>query len=49
MAFVNTEPCTCVEGTACVSTFPVDCIHPHRDEADFETTGMHYINAHRMC
>ena len=32
-----------------VGAFPVDCIHPHREEADFETTAMHYINAHRMC
>ena len=40
MAFVIAEPCIGVKDTACVSACPVDCIHPRRDEADFETGAM---------
>jgi len=45
MAFVIAEPCIGVKDTACVSACPVDCIHPRRDEADFETAAMLYIGA----
>jgi NAD-dependent dihydropyrimidine dehydrogenase PreA subunit len=44
MAFVIAEPCIGVKDTACVNACPVDCIHPRRDEADFETSAMLYIN-----
>jgi NAD-dependent dihydropyrimidine dehydrogenase PreA subunit len=44
MAFVIAEPCIGVKDTACVSACPVDCIHPRRGEADFETAAMLYIN-----
>lgn len=44
MAFIIAEPCIGVKDTACVSACPVDCIHPRRDEADFDTSAMLYIN-----
>lgn len=44
MAFVITEPCIEVKDTACVSACPVDCIHPRKDEVDFTTAAMLYIN-----
>jgi NAD-dependent dihydropyrimidine dehydrogenase PreA subunit len=44
MAFIIAEPCIGVKDTACVSACPVDWIHPRRDEADFESTAMLYIN-----
>ena len=44
MAFVIAEPCIGVKDTACVDACPVDCIHPKRDEADFESSPQLYIN-----
>ena len=44
MAFVIAEPCIGVKDTACVDACPVDCIHPRRDESDFETFHMLYID-----
>jgi ferredoxin len=37
MAYVITEPCIGTKDTACVDVCPVDCIHPRKDEPDFET------------
>ena len=37
MAYVIAEPCIGVKDTACVDACPVDCIHPKKDESDFET------------
>jgi len=37
MAYVIAEPCIGVKDTACVDACPVDCIHPKKDEADFES------------
>ena len=37
MAYVIAEPCIGVKDTACVDACPVDCIHPRKDEADFES------------
>jgi len=44
MAYVIAEPCIGVKDTACVDACPVDCIHPRKDEADFETVEQLYIN-----
>ncbi len=44
MPFVIAEPCIGVKDTACVSACPVDCIHPRKDESDFEAATMLYIN-----
>lgn len=44
MAFVITEPCIGTKDTACVEVCPVECIHPTRDEEDFETSEQLYID-----
>jgi NAD-dependent dihydropyrimidine dehydrogenase PreA subunit len=44
MAFVITDPCISTKDTACVDVCPVDCIHPRKDEPEFETTSMLYIH-----
>ena len=44
MAYVITEPCIGTKDSACVDVCPVDCIHPRKDEPDFETAKM--LNIH---
>ena len=44
MAFVITDPCIDTKDTACVDVCPVDCIHPRKDEAEFESAAMLYIH-----
>lgn len=44
MPYIIAEPCTGVKDTACVDACPVDCIHPRKDEADFEGSSQLYIN-----
>ena len=44
MAYIITEPCIGTKDTACVDVCPVDCIHPRKDEAVFETAEMLYIH-----
>jgi ferredoxin len=44
MPYVIAEPCIDVKDSACVDARPVDCIHPRRDEASFETERMLYID-----
>jgi len=44
MAFVITDPCINTKDTACVDVCPVDCIHPRKDEPEFETATMLYIH-----
>ena len=44
MAYVIAEPCIGVKDTACVDACPVDCIHPKKDEADFERATLIYID-----
>lgn len=44
MAYVIAEPCIGTKDTACVDVCPVDCIHPRKDEADFEGAKMIYIH-----
>jgi ferredoxin len=44
MTFVITEPCIGVKDHSCVDVCPVDCIHPRKDEPEFERTSMLYIH-----
>lgn len=44
MAYVICEPCIGVKDTACVEVCPVDCIHPKKDEPEYETSEQLYIN-----
>ncbi len=44
MAFVIAEPCIGTKDTACVNVCPVDCIHPRKDESNFEEAVMLYID-----
>src|SRR6185437_1041059 len=43
MAYVIAEPCIGVKDTACVYACPVDCIHPGKNEADFNSESQLYI------
>src|SRR5688572_30883043 len=44
MAFVITDPCIGTKDHSCVDVCPVDCIHPRKDEPEFETASMLYIH-----
>ena len=44
MAFVIALPCIGVKDTACVTVCPADCIHPTKEEADFATAEMLYVD-----
>ncbi len=44
MAHVIGETCIGTKQAACVDVCPVDCIHPRKDEADFEKYDMLYID-----
>ena len=44
MTFVITDPCINTKDTACVDVCPVDCIHPRKDEPDFDQTTILYIH-----
>ena len=44
MTYVIAEPCVTTKDTACVDVCPVDCIHPRKDEGDFEKETMLYID-----
>ena len=44
MTFVITEPCIGTKDTSCVDVCPVDCIHPTKDEPNFETEELLYID-----
>ena len=44
MAYIICEPCIGTKDTACVDVCPVDCIHPRKDEPDFQTKEMLYIH-----
>jgi ferredoxin len=44
MAHIIAQPCIGTKDTACVAVCPVDCIHPTKDEADFEPAEMLYID-----
>ena len=44
MAYVIAEPCIGTKDTARVDACPVDCIHPKKDEPDFENVNLLYID-----
>ncbi|MCZ6596452.1 MAG: ferredoxin family protein [Planctomycetota bacterium] len=44
MTYVIAEPCIGTKDTACVEVCPVDCIHPMKDEAEYEPEKMLYID-----
>ena len=44
MPFIITDPCIDTKDTACVDVCPVDCIHPRKDEPEFESTRILYIH-----
>ncbi|HJO25695.1 MAG: ferredoxin [Planctomycetes bacterium] len=44
MAHVIAEPCVGTKDTACVDVCPVDCIHPTKDEPEFDEAKLLYIN-----
>ena len=44
MAYIIAEPCIGTKDTACVDVCPVDCIHPRKDEGNFEESEMIYID-----
>jgi NAD-dependent dihydropyrimidine dehydrogenase PreA subunit len=44
LAYIICEPCIGTKDTACVDVCPVDCIHPRKDEPEFESTEMLYIH-----
>src|SRR5687768_8214226 len=44
MPFVITDPCIGTKDTACVDVCPVDCIHPRKDEPEFDAMTMLYIH-----
>jgi ferredoxin len=46
MPHIITEPCLGPGGkdAACVAVCPVDCIHPRKDEAEFEKEKMLFID-----
>lgn len=44
MAYVIAEPCIGTKDTACVDACPVDCIHPHKEAADFAESPQLYIH-----
>ena len=44
MPFVISDPCIGTKDAACVDVCPVDCIHPRKDEPEFETASILYIH-----
>ena len=42
MAYVITD--TCIKDLLCVDVCPTDCIHPKKDEADFEAATQLFID-----
>ena len=44
MTYIIAEPCVNTKDTACVDVCPVDCIHPRKDEGNFEKETMLYID-----
>ena len=44
MAYVIAEPCIGTKDTACVDACPVDCIHPKKDEPNFDQEELLYID-----
>ena len=44
MSYYIAEPCIGTKDTACVEVCPVDCIHPTKDDDNFEEAKQLYID-----
>jgi NAD-dependent dihydropyrimidine dehydrogenase PreA subunit len=44
MPYVIAEPCIGTKDSACVDVCPVDCIHPRKDESEFDSVIQLYIH-----
>ncbi len=44
MSYIIAKACIGVKDTSCVAVCPVECIHPTKDEPEFETEEMLYID-----
>ena len=44
MPFIITDPCITTKDASCVDVCPVDCIHPRKNEPEFEQATMLYIH-----
>jgi NAD-dependent dihydropyrimidine dehydrogenase PreA subunit len=44
MTYVITDACIDVKDQSCIEVCPVDCIHPMKDEAQFEEVQQLYID-----
>ncbi len=44
MPFVITDPCIGTKDASCVDVCPVDCIHPRKDEPEFESATILYVH-----
>jgi NAD-dependent dihydropyrimidine dehydrogenase PreA subunit len=44
MTYVITSPCVGVKDGSCVDVCPVDCIHPSKDDPDYERYDQLFIN-----
>ena len=44
MTHVIAEPCIGTKDASCVEVCPVDCIHPTKDEGEFKTSDMLFID-----
>jgi NAD-dependent dihydropyrimidine dehydrogenase PreA subunit len=44
MTYVIAEPCIDLKDHSCVEVCPVDCIHPTKEESDFEGVSQLYID-----
>jgi ferredoxin len=42
MAYVITD--TCIKDALCVDVCPTDCVHPKKDEPEFETATQMYVD-----
>ncbi len=42
MAYIIVD--TCIKDALCVDACPTDCIHPKKDEADFETATQMFVD-----
>ena len=43
MPHIIAEPCIGTKDASCIDVCPVDCIHPRKDEPDFATVEMLFI------
>ncbi len=44
MTHIIGDPCISTKDTACVAVCPVDCIHPTKEDEDFEKEEMLFID-----